>query len=198
MSEKSTIEQALENAMTYAEYRDYVRKEREEGRDTSGNTEDIMLQYTDLNEKRMNKWDKLIEIEPELKAKIEQIDEDEIWLVITEGWCGDAAHIVPVINAMCKLNEKVQLKLVLRDQNLELMDQYLTDGGRSIPKLIRLKAESLEEICNWGPRPEPAQELFMQGKRGEKPKPEVTKELQLWYGRDRGATVQKEFRQFFG
>lgn len=76
-------------------------------------------------------------------------------MVITEPWCGDSAFLLPVIAKASALDEHVTLRNLLRDDNLDIMDQYLTGGSRSIPKLVAFSAEG-EELCTWGPRPEEA------------------------------------------
>ena len=74
------------------------------------------------------------------------------WFVLTEGWCKDAAQIVPVLHALAKLNSNIELKVLLRDDNLDLMDQYLTNGKRrSIPRLIAVDPDVMEELSSWGP-----------------------------------------------
>ena len=197
MDKKEIIKSALDKAMTYSEYRELIRAKRANGEATGGFTSEAMLNYTDMNEKRMDKWDKIIKVDEEMEKRLARIEEPEIWLVITEGWCGDAAHIVPVIHKLAEKNPQVDLRFVLRDEHLDLMDLYLTNGGRSIPVMLRLSANDLSEKCSWGPRPAPAQEVFLKGKKGEMPKEEVAKELQLFYGRDRGKTIMEEFKVFF-
>lgn len=182
--------------MSYTEYRELMKQKRAEGEATGGHSSEAMLNYTDMNIKRMAKWDKIVKIDDDLESRISKIEEPEIWLVITEGWCGDAAHSIPVINKLAQKNTKIDLRIVLRDEHLELMDMYLTNGGRSIPVMVRLSANDWSEKCAWGPRPKPAQEIFMQGKSGEKTKEEVAKQLQLFYGRDRGKTIMEEFKAF--
>jgi len=195
MTKKSILKEALHKAMSYSEYRQKIDELRAAGEATGGHTSEAMLDYTDLNLKRMDKWDKIIKVNEALRHTVQQLAEPEIWLVLTEGWCGDAAHIVPVLNHLASQSDKIELKLILRDENLPLMDLYLTDGGRSIPKLVRLSANDHREIGVWGPRPAPAQELFLQGKRGERNKEDISKELQLFYGRDRGQTILRELHQ---
>jgi hypothetical protein len=116
-----------------------------------------------------------------------------IWLVLTEGWCGDAAQTVPIMAKMAGESLNIELKLIFRDENLDIMDEFLTDGGRSIPKLIVLNKETLEVLENWGPRPVEAQELFWKAKNSpDFDYPEVQKALQLWYAKDKTLSTQKE------
>ncbi|MGB0176819.1 MAG: thioredoxin family protein, partial [Owenweeksia sp.] len=155
------IQSALNVSMSYEEYRVLVDTLFEDGKTTGPNQSERMVYFTGLNIQRMEKWEKRYQPPEEAVQAMASI-KDEIWLVITEGWCGDAAHALPVIHKLAGLNNSIDLRLVLRDDNLELMDQYLTNGGRSIPKLIRLRKKDQAEISNWGPRPEPAQQMFLE------------------------------------
>lgn len=187
------IKKALENSISYEEYRKLIADLREENRTTSDSNSEAMLNYTDLNVARMNKWDKRFEISDQTKALVGEMSCKEIWLVLTEGWCGDAAHALPVMEKIAsEAKGKIDFRLVLREQNLELMDQYLTNGGRSIPKLIRLEANTLEELGTWGPRPEEAQNLFNSLRDQEVERGELNRQLQLWYARNSGEAIEKE------
>ena len=190
---KQIIEKALEGAMSYIEYREKIDSLMAIGKTTGPNQSEDMIHYTELNIGRMNKWDKHLKLNDELEGQLSLL-QDEIWLVITEGWCGDAAHNVPVLAALSELNPTIDLKLVLRDENLELMDLYLTNGGRSIPKLIRLKKGTLEELGEWGPRPEEAREIVMKAKEAGE---DYNTKVQVWYARDKGKTMQKELLEQF-
>ena len=189
------INKAMETSMNYAEYRELIDRLRVENKTTGDNHSEAMLNYTDLNIARMNKWDKRFELEDDVKSLLHGIDRKEIWLVLTEAWCGDAAHAVPVMAKMADINSNIDLRLVLRDENLELMDQYLTNGGRSIPKLIRFDAETGEELSTWGPRPKEVQDLFNRMKEEGLEKSEMNKSLQLWYARNYGKAIEKELSE---
>ena len=104
----------------------------------------------------MKRWDKTVKISEEAKNKIESFDEAITWLLITESWCGDAAHVMPVINKIAELNENINLRIVLRDENPELMDAFLTNGGRAIPKLIVIDDATGDVLNTYGPRPSEA------------------------------------------
>lgn len=189
------INQIPDSSMNYKEYRDLIDRLREENKTTGLDHSESMLTYTDLNIARMNKWDKRFEMDADVKNMLRSWERKEIWLVLTEGWCGDAAHAVPVIASMAAASDNIELHLLLRDQNLQIMDQYLTNGGRSIPKLIRLDADTMEELSTWGPRPQEVQDLFLKMKEAGAEKPEINKELQLWYARNRGKAIEKELAQ---
>ncbi len=184
----------INNAYTYEEYREMIDKLLEEGKTTGENHSDAMIHYTKMNVHRMNRIDKRTGLSEEVIEKLETVDRQMIWLVLTEAWCGDAAQSVPVINKMAEASENIHLRLILRDENLEIMDQFLFRGkSRSVPKLIMLDAETLEVLADWGARPAEAQELVdtMTGSENMA-KQEVAEHLHKWYADDNAQQIQKE------
>jgi len=182
----------INEAYTYASYRELLDNLLRQGKTTGTNQSESMVNYATLNERRMKKWDKIGKIIPELMDKLVSIDQKMTWLVVTEGWCGDAAQNLPFLNKMAELNPNIDLRFVLRDENLPLIDAFLTNGGRSIPKLIALDSE-LSVLGTWGPRPEPVQKAFLENKVSqERTGKEFTEYLHLWYAKDKGITLQGE------
>ena len=152
-----------------------------------------LLDYTKLNLQRMKRLDKTVELREEITTALKKLNRKLNWIVISEGWCGDAAQNVPVLAKIAEASEgKIKLEFVLRDQNLELMDLYLTNGGRSIPKLICFDADTQEELGTWGPRPAEAQELFMRLKSEGIPKNEFMTTVHNWYTADKTQSMQME------
>ena len=189
----NTIKQALENSFSYADYRKKVTNLIAEGKSTGHTQSEDLLKYSELNETRMNRLQKTIEVTPETKSKLQNLDKKYIWLVLSEGWCGDAAQIVPVIHKMAEATDKVELKIALRDDNDALMQHFLTNGGKAIPKLIVLDAETLEVVLDWGPRPHGAKQLILDYKAAHGVVDEPAKiELQKWYLHDKGISIQNE------
>lgn len=183
----------LNKAMDYPTYRKLIDDLLLEGKVTGPQQSESLADYTKLNVQRMQRIDKTVHLQPELSAALKAIDQPQTWLVITEGWCGDAAQILPVINAMANENPLIRLQLVLRDSNLELMDQYLTDGtSRSIPKLIVLDTDTMEERFNWGPRPAALQEIYQKMRAEGMDYPAIAQELHAWYAKDKTVSTQKE------
>lgn len=179
---------------SYAEYRALIDELRSQNKTTGTNHSEAYLNYTNMNIRRMDKWDKHYQPSQDLTQKIAQLESAQDWLVLTEAWCGDAAHSVPVMAKIAALDpEKINLKIILRDENLPIMEQYLTNGGRSIPKLVAFDSQSDEELFQWGPRPAELQELRAQLSEAGKSKDEINVELQKWYARDRGASIEREF-----
>ena len=195
----NTIKQALENSFSYADYRKKVTSLIAEGKSTGHEQSEDLLKYSELNETRMNRLEKTIEVTPETKTKIKNLNKKYIWLVLSEGWCGDAAQIVPVIDKLAKLSENIELRIVLRDDNNALMQHFLTNGGKAIPKLIVLDVESSEILADWGPRPSGARQLILDYKAAHGVVDETAKiELQKWYLHDKGISIQKEIVELHG
>lgn len=117
-------------------------------------------------------------------------------IVISEPWCLDTFAVVPPILKLLGDNSRVQIRFVARDQNPDLMDQYLTRGGRAIPKLVVMDAD-FNEYFNLGPRPQAAQQIYEDHRQmiaeGKIEKSEVTKKIRAFFARDRGVAVLTEF-----
>ena len=200
---KKIEKQVVENAFTYEQYRQMIDDLFAQNKTTGANQSEAMLNYAKMNITRMNRLDKRAKLTEETLENISQITKPVIWLVITEGWCGDAAQIVPVLNKMTLENENIDMRFILRDENLEIMDAFLTNGGRSIPKILVLDAETLEVRKTWGPRPAEMQKMIMDAKAEsletedldlrKQINSEAAKNLHLWYAKDRTLTTQREF-----
>ncbi len=191
---KTIIQKSLQQSYSYAEYRQLIQQLLSEGKTTGPKQSETMTHYTQLNEKRMTRLDKRDRLTPALREVYDQLDKDYLWLVITEGWCGDASQIVPIINAVAESSPKLNLRLALRDDNPELMDLFMINGTRSIPVLVTLDPESLEVVAVWGARPKPAQSIVDEYKKLEVKPPyaELSANLQRWYNRDKTQTLQEE------
>lgn len=187
------VETSLANSHSYTEYRNVVSALLKEGKATGSEQSEDLTHYSELNETRMNRLDKTILIPDENIQIVKQLKRDYIWLVISEGWCGDAAQILPVINKMAQYSEKIELKLVFRDENEDLINLFLTHGTKSIPKLIILDKNTLEVLGDFGPRPTQARQLIIDYKAKHGIVDEQAKtDLQLWYLHDKGLSTQKE------
>lgn len=145
--------------------------------------------YYAINLQRMRRALKMIRLDEDLFLAIKKLKTPIEWFILTEQWCGDAAQCIPLFYLLEQaFPEKIKLHLLYRDQQLELMDQFLTNGGRGIPKLIQVN-ETGEVSNTWGPRPEPAQQLVMNLRKEGVP---YDTELHSWYARDKYVTLQKE------
>jgi thiol-disulfide isomerase/thioredoxin len=151
-----------------------------------------LLEYTKLNYMRSLRIQKTYRPSQEIKTALRNIRELQIWMVLTEDWCGDSAQTLPFIACIAEENPNIHLKILPRDENPDIMDLYLTGGKRAVPKLVAF-SKTGEELFHWGPRPQAAAEIFREGLTSGLPKKEIYPKLHLWYGRDRGKTVEKEF-----
>ncbi len=185
----------IEKSMTFAEYIKLIDDLLLDGKTTGAVQSDAMFDYGKLNSQRMHRLEKTVNLEESLKETVRNLNVKWIWLVITEGWCGDAAQNIPVIEKIATENEGIETRYVLRDENLELMDEYLTGGARSIPKLICLDAETLKVIGTWGARPDAAQKLFYEMKAQNLAKSLLMENLQRWYLADKNQSIQMEFAE---
>ena len=189
---KNIIVKAQDHSFSYNEYREYVSKLISEGKSTGHTQTEDLLHYSELNETRLKRLDKTIKVIPEIEQELINLSKKYTWLVISEGWCGDAAQLLPIMNKMAEVSENIDFQIVLRDDNDELMSQFLTNGGKAIPKLIILD-ENNNLIADWGPRPEPARKLIADYKAANGLVDEPVKiELQKWYLQDKGITTQNE------
>lgn len=184
------INNSLEKSMSYQDYRDLVA-ELASNNTTSGDQKtEALANYTKLNDKRMKRWDKTIKVPDLYQSQIKNSDASLTWLVITESWCGDAAHIMPVINKVATLNGNIDYKVVLRDDNPELIDAFLTNGGRAIPKLIMLDNATGDVVGTFGPRPSEATAAVNKYKEEHgSVTPEFKEDLQRWYNKNKGENI---------
>lgn len=147
--------------------------------------------YTKLNFQRMKRWDKTFLPDAEVVAQVKAAREQE-WWVITEAWCGDSAQNLPVIAALAKA-AGIALRIVLRDENPEIIAQYLTNGTKSIPVLVSFD-ESDQQLFRWGPRPAAAQRLMEDWKANPAGRDFEAFELEMhrWYTENKGKDTQSE------
>ncbi|TDE46917.1 thioredoxin family protein [Flavobacterium rhamnosiphilum] len=190
---KIPVAKALFNSHSYLEYRKLVSDLLLEGKSTGNEQSEDLKQYSELNETRMNRLDKTMKITDENNLKLKNLNSEYIWLVISEGWCGDAAQLLPIINKMAVDSGKIELKIVLRDENDELMKLFLTNKNKSIPIVIVVDKETGSVLGKWGPRPKGATDLITDYKKEFGVIDETAKtNLQLWYLHDKGISTQNE------
>jgi hypothetical protein len=190
-------ENTISNTITWSQYRSLINELLEKGLVTGPKQSESLLAYTRMNVVRMNRLEKKTQLTTDLLSAIQSVKYPVLIIAITEGWCGDAAQILPVMHEIAMQNDNLSFKLLLRDQNIDIMDYYLTNGARSIPKIIFLDGLNLNELFVWGPRPAPAAALFSSLREaGEKPDT-VSEELQRWYARDKSVNLMSEFQTIF-
>ncbi|MFT5145804.1 MAG: hypothetical protein ACI9H1_000519 [Polaribacter sp.] len=190
---KKIIEKSLKTAISYSGYRSLVHNLLTEGKSTGPEQSDDLTNYSMLNDRRMKRLDKTIKISEETIQEFQKVKQPQTWLVLTEGWCGDAAQSLPILNKIASDTANIDLKIVLRDENLDLMDLFLTNGGRSIPKLIALDKDN-NVLDFWGPRPTIATKMVADYKeKNGALDPQFKQDLQVWYNKDKGKSVQEDF-----
>jgi hypothetical protein len=149
------------------------------------------INYVKLNQSRMARWSKTLQLNPDLIDTLNDLEESQHWIMITEPWCGDAAHSIPFLAAIAEQSPKITYEIQLRDSDPFLINNYLTHGGKSIPKLI-VRDLLGTDLFTWGPRPAASQELFNLLKSNGAQYDEITVKLQAWYNADKGQSIQKE------
>ena len=184
------IKESLKKSMTYQDYRALVTSLVEQQSTTGNEKTEALVDYTKMNDRRMKRWDKTVRLSDDAVEKITSYTKNVTWLVLTESWCGDAAHIMPVINKVAEQNKNIDYKVVLRDDNNALMNQFLTSGGKAIPKLIMIDNDTSEVVHTFGPRPTLATEMVNVYKAQHgKLTPEFKEDLQRWYNKDKGQST---------
>lgn len=188
------LKESLSKAISYTAYRGLVESLANEGKSTGPIQTEDLSNYTKLNNKRMKRWDKVFKIDTATEEAIGRMDKKVTWLVLTESWCGDAAPALPVMEKIANLNPNIQLRIVMRDENTELMNEFLTNGGMSIPKLIAIEDASQSVVGSWGPRSKNAAKLVADHKAANNGKilPEFKQDLQMWYNKDKGSSILEE------
>jgi thiol-disulfide isomerase/thioredoxin len=190
---KTSVAKALFNSHSYSEYRKLLTDLSVEGKTTGNEQTEERIRYSALNETRMNRLDKTIKITDQNTSILKSLKNKYIWLVISEGWCADSAQIIPVINQMAAQTNNIELKIVLRDENDALMNHFLTNNTKAIPKLIIINKETGMVLNQWGPRPFGAVEFMKNYKEKFGFIDETAKaDLQLWYLHDKGLSTQNE------
>lgn len=190
---KTKLAKALFKSHTYPEYRKIIADLLLEGKSTGNEQSENLIRYTTLNQTRMNRLDKTMAISDENIIKLKSFKKEYIWLVISEGWCADGAQLMPIFNKIVGESDSIDLKIVLRDESEDLMNLFLTNGNKAIPKLIVVDKASGEVFGSWGPRPKGAFDFMKNYKEKHGIIDETAKaELQMWYLHDKGLSTQEE------
>lgn len=184
------IEKSLNHSMTYEEYRDLIKQLVEKHSTTGFEKTEANINFTMLNDRRMRRWDKTLKLNDQAVEAAQRLHEHVTWLVITESWCGDAAHVLPVFNKLVETNRNIDLRIVLRDENENLMNMFLTNGTSSIPKLIMINDHTGHVVETYGPRPSLATQMVNNYKAEHgRLSPEFKEDLQRWYNQNKGENI---------
>lgn len=190
---------AIANGMAYNEYESLVSNHVANETNTGPEVTESLVNYTMLNDRRMKRWKKKFKLTPAQLERIQNLERKITWVVLTESWCGDASQTMPMMNSIAEASDKITLKVVLRDEHLAFMDEFLTNGGRSIPKLIAVDEAESEVLNTWGPRPTAATKMVndYKAKHGALT-PEFKQDLQVWYNKDKGQTTTEDLLSLLG
>lgn len=186
------LKNSVQKGLSYEAYTELVKRLVSEKKSTGPEQTASRIDFTKLNASRMRRLDKTLVIPKQAVQSFQNIKEKQTWLVILESWCADGAQTIPVLNKICEISPNLQLKIVLRDETPELMDLFLTNGTKSIPKLIILGDNNT--ILNiWGPRSKMATKMVEAYKSQKGVIDESFKEfLQIWYNKDMGEAIIDE------
>ncbi len=196
MTVNELIEQGIADSYTYAAYKKLVSDLLAEGRSTGHEQSEALTNYSILNDRRMKRLDKTLKIDAAVEQTFIHANTRVTWLVLTEGWCGDAAQSLPMINKLAALNEGIDLKIISRDDHDELMKNFLTNGGKAIPKLIAYDTQNKKVLNSWGPRPSVATQMVHEYKaKYGSLDPQFKQDLQVWYNKDKGANIATDLVQ---
>lgn len=197
MAENQKVAQEyIDNAFTYERYREALDNLLAEEPNLISYSDSQLVDYTRLNVTRMQRIDKTNRLIDPLREAGRAVKTSVYWLVITEGWCGDAAQSLPIIAEAAQVSPKIDLRFILRDNNTALMEEYLTNGSRSIPKLIMIDQSTNEVLSVWGPRPQELTDLIPEIKKevGED-KQQFSMKVQRWYNKNKGKAIMKDLQK---
>lgn len=196
---KELLAESIEKSISYDAYNELFEKLVQEEKTTGQNQSKDYLHYTKMNLSRTKRVSRKGLVDLALKEKINAVKDPVYILTITEAWCGDASQIVPAVHNLVKENENIDMRVVLRDEHEELMDNFLTNGGKAIPIFIFVSKATGELLGYWGARPNEAQDIVEEYKKMEiKPPYSVLSEnLQKWYNKDKGSSTHEEFTNSF-
>ena len=186
--------EVIEKGFSYSEFVQFTQQLVEEKRTTGANQSEAYLEYTRMCLQRMNRWNKTAKVSEKMTHLMESIQESQIWLIITEAWCGDGAQSIPYLAKLVELNPKIKLRIIMRDEYPEIMDAYLTNGARSIPKLVAFSEDLKVELFTWGPKP-----LYLMNRHKEYKHDSkglsysgFLEEIHLWYAKNKNQDLEVE------
>lgn len=184
--------------MTYLEYFELHEQLVAQKATTNNRTDPAYIEYTLLNFQRIKRWQKVLSLTDDQLRWLDSQKELKVqWTVLTEPWCGDAAPSLPMMHLIASKHRGIQLEVLLRDQHIELMQEHLTGGAQSIPKLIQRDAQG--QLTSWGPRPSGAAQLVDDYKKAHGSLDATFREqLQQWYNEDKGRQIADELLTLLG
>ena len=189
--------QQAQHYYSYTQFKEMVADLYQKGLNTGPSQSEVLLESTKMSLQRMKKWDKIFKISPMIASNLGEVQDSWTWYVITEGWCGDASQIIPVIAKLASQNDNIDLQILLRDENPDIMNNYLTNGGMAIPVMVAVNNTTGESTPHFGPRPQAIQDMVKEymEENNEVNKSEFSKTLHLWYAKDKGLSTQHDIME---
>ena len=184
----------VDGGFNYLEFVQFTEQLVGENCTTGPNQSEEYLAYTRMCLQRMVRWNKTSKVSKELAQLMRRVNRPQVWLLITEAWCGDGAQSIPHLAKLADLSPNIMLKIVLRDEHPDLMDAYLTKGNRSIPKLIAMTVDFQNELFVWGPKPKyliNRHAAFKQNSEGRSYS-DFLEEVHLWYAKNKQKDLESE------
>jgi len=188
----SVLQTAYSLGLSPDEYNEHFSQRVMIAADPTALAHDNHLQFVPLNKQRSARIEKTYTPSDDIKELVQSIDSPQTWIIITEDWCGDSSQIVPYVLGIAALSPQISVRFLLRDTFPDIMNMYLTNGTKSIPKVIAFETQTEVELWTWGPRPMQAAQEFLQRKADGMPKSENQVLLHTWYARDKGKSIEKE------
>ncbi len=190
------VEQVLASGLTSDAYQKVMEQQAAVDPSTLEGMEAERAEFAKLNLHRVGRIQRTWRPSAELASLVSRIDRPQVWMVLTEPWCGDSAQCLPCLEILAESHPEITIRYLLRDDNLEIMDRYLTNGKRGIPLLAAFDAEGVE-LFRWGSRPAEAQAIFDTATAEGLEKPAKLEKLHLFYGRNRGRALDAELVAMF-
>jgi hypothetical protein len=107
------------------------------------------LDQMDVNKERFLRAREAVTLGPEDVIALDRFGATRRILVITEDWCGTSLAVLPYVFALAEADPRVALRVFLRDENPDIMEQYLKDGRhRSIPVVVFFD-EAMTELARF-------------------------------------------------
>jgi hypothetical protein len=191
--EKVITQAIIDKGMTFDQYMALTKSIIESSSPQGLYAKESTFRYTKSNWERMNKVLNNTVISQRLYNQLSELKEEWIWLVISEPWCGDASWGVPALYLIASSSDKIDFRIILRDEHMDLIEVYQTNGGNSIPKMVCLRKNDLKELGTWGPRPAILHEQVMKWKNepGADYR-ESVRQLHAWYESDMSKGIMEE------
>ena len=191
------VKDSIKKAMSYDQFKEEIKNHVNNGTSSGPYQSEALANYTTLTHARLKRLDKTLTLPQKVIDIATQFKGNQTWLVLTESWCGDAAHAMPVLKKITDLTKHITFKVLYRDKNLDLMNAFLTNGTMSIPKLIVFDNNTQKIVGDWGPSPSYVFKKTQEFKtKYGKLTPDFKKEMQQWYNKDKGQTIVQDLVQF--